>query len=116
MASGRLVWFDLSTTTGSTPQYLTDFGNTVVPGTTTHHLTLYRASSGALMFGAGTIQWGWGLDQEHERRQQQPARSAHAAGDDQHARDMHTLPTTLIERHGHADAVTDTQAPTVTNQ
>jgi Domain of unknown function (DUF4082)/Fibronectin type III domain/Bacterial Ig domain len=29
---------------------------------TTHHLTLYRASSAALVFGAGTVQWSWGLD------------------------------------------------------
>ena len=28
----------------------------------THHLTLYRAPSGALVFGAGTVQWAWGLD------------------------------------------------------
>ena len=32
------------------------------PQTTTHHLTLYRAPSGALVFGAGTVQWSWGLD------------------------------------------------------
>src|SRR6202012_95469 len=33
------------------------------PGDTeTHHLTLYRAGSGALVFGAGTVQWSWGLD------------------------------------------------------
>ena len=51
--SGRPGWSDLSTTTGPTPEYLQDFGNTVVPGTTTHHLTLYRAASGALVFGAG---------------------------------------------------------------
>ena len=37
------------------------------PGTATHHLTLYRAPSGALVFGAGTVQWSWGLDGEHDR-------------------------------------------------
>ena len=56
----------LSTTTGATPQYLQDYGNTVAPGTTSHHLTEYRASSGALVFGAGTIQWAWGLSQNHD--------------------------------------------------
>ena len=56
----------MSTTTGPTPEYLTDFGNTVVPGTTTHHLTEYRAPSGALVFSAGSIQWTWGLDAEHD--------------------------------------------------
>ena len=56
----------LSTTTGPTPQYLQDFGNSVLPGTTTHSTTLYRAPSGALVFSAGTVQWTWGLDQEHD--------------------------------------------------
>ena len=36
--------------------------------TATHHLTLYRAPSGALVFGAGTVQWAWGLDNDHDRR------------------------------------------------
>lgn len=31
----------------------------------THKLSLYRHSSGALVFGAGTIQWSWGLDGAH---------------------------------------------------
>jgi hypothetical protein len=31
----------------------------------THKLSLYRHSSGALVFGAGTCQWSWGLDGEH---------------------------------------------------
>lgn len=56
----------LSTTTGDVPQYLQDFGNTVVPGTTTHHLSLYKAPSGALVFSAGSVQWAWGLDQTHD--------------------------------------------------
>ena len=33
----------------------------------THHLSLYRAPSGALVFGAGTVQWSWGLDSVHDR-------------------------------------------------
>jgi hypothetical protein len=31
----------------------------------THKLSLYRYSSGALVFGAGTVQWAWGLDGAH---------------------------------------------------
>ena len=27
---------------------------------------LYRAPSGALVFGAGTVQWAWGLDENHD--------------------------------------------------
>jgi hypothetical protein len=33
----------------------------------THKLSLYRASSGALVFGSGTGQWSWGLDGTHDR-------------------------------------------------
>lgn len=32
-----------------------------------HHLTLYRHASGALVFGAGSVQWSWGLDGNHDR-------------------------------------------------
>ncbi|AXJ11223.1 DUF4082 domain-containing protein [Arthrobacter sp. PM3] len=56
----------LSTTTGPVDQYLQDFGTTVRPGTTTHHMTMYRAASGALVFSAGTVQWTWGLDEVHD--------------------------------------------------
>ena len=31
----------------------------------THKLSLYRHTSGALVFGAGTVQWSWGLDGSH---------------------------------------------------
>ena len=31
----------------------------------THKLSLYKHSSGAWVFGAGTIQWSWGLDEVH---------------------------------------------------
>ena len=30
-----------------------------------HHLSLYKHPSGALVFGTGTIQWAWGLDDNH---------------------------------------------------
>jgi hypothetical protein len=58
----------MSTTTVSTTgsDVLLDFGKTAGPGTATHHLTLYRHSSGALVFSAGTIQWSWGLDSNHD--------------------------------------------------
>ena len=57
----------LSQTTRSGVQKLQDFGSTYAPGTATHNLTQYRASSGALVFGAGTVQWSWGLDAAHDR-------------------------------------------------
>ncbi|GAB3493916.1 DUF4082 domain-containing protein [Amycolatopsis cihanbeyliensis] len=45
---------------------LQNHGDVYGPGTKTHALTLYRDQvSGALVFGAGTVQWAWGLDDEH---------------------------------------------------
>jgi methionine-rich copper-binding protein CopC len=58
--------FHLSTTTVSVPELLQDYGNTYTPGNATHSLTMYRAASGALVFGAGTVQWQWGLDANHD--------------------------------------------------
>jgi hypothetical protein len=37
-----------------------------------HHLSLYRHASGALVFGAGTVQWSWGLDGNHDRGSDPP--------------------------------------------
>ena len=53
---------DMSSTTVSNVEPFLDYGSTTGTGTQTHHLTLYRAPSGALVFGAGTVQWAWGLD------------------------------------------------------
>jgi Domain of unknown function (DUF4082)/Bacterial Ig domain/Cohesin domain len=41
--------------------------STSLRGGKTHHLTLYRHPGGALVFGAGTVQWSWGLDSNHDR-------------------------------------------------
>jgi hypothetical protein len=55
--------FRLSSTTVSGLETFDDYGiATVRPTTKTHNLTMYRAPSGALVFGAGTVQWAWGLD------------------------------------------------------
>ena len=36
-------------------------------GSATHHLVLYRHPiSKSLVFGAGTVQWSWGLDENHD--------------------------------------------------
>ncbi len=102
---------DLSTTVGPTPQYLLDYGNTVAPGTTTHHLTLYRAASGALVFGAGTVNWGWGLDSVHDGTQQ-PADPRMQQATVNLLADMGVQPQTLISGLVPASKSTDTQAPT----
>jgi hypothetical protein len=56
----------MSTTTLTTGGALQDYGSTYGTGTVTHYLTLYKHSSGARVFGAGTIQWPWGLDANHD--------------------------------------------------
>jgi len=58
---------DLSSTTLSVNTFLLDYGSTTGNGTATHNLTLYRDPvSGALVFGAGTVFWSWGLSAEHD--------------------------------------------------
>ncbi|WP_157441237.1 DUF4082 domain-containing protein [Actinoplanes awajinensis] len=105
----------LSTTIGETPQYLQDFGYQVAAGTTEHHMTLYRASSGALVFGAGTIQYAWALDTEHDsewaiepvdKRLQQATVNLLA--------DMDAQPATLMSGLSAAAKSTDTVGPTTT--
>jgi len=57
----------LSTATYTlTTDLLLDYGSTTGAGSATHHMTIYRAPSGALVFGAGTMQWSWGLDSNHD--------------------------------------------------
>jgi hypothetical protein len=63
----------LSTTTVQVNTYLLDYGMTDGPGVATHHLCLYRdRDSGALVFGAGTVFWAWGLDSQHDAEPQNP--------------------------------------------
>ena len=62
----------LSETTANNVAYLQDFGSIDDGGTATHNLTLYRAKSGALVFGAGTVEWSWGLDAHHDNIEGMP--------------------------------------------
>jgi hypothetical protein len=57
----------LSTTNRSVPAKLQNLGSAYAAGFATHTMTLYRHTSGALVFGAGTMQWSWGLDNSHDR-------------------------------------------------
>ena len=90
--------------------YLLDEGGVYGNGTATHHLTMYRAPSGALVFGAGTIQWSYGLDDYSpiapDVRMQQATINLLA--------DMGTQPTTLMPGLVTATQSTDTTAPAAT--
>jgi hypothetical protein len=59
--------FHLSTSTyNMTADLLLDYGATYGAGVATHHLMLYRAPSSALVFSAGTVNWSWGLNSNHD--------------------------------------------------
>jgi methionine-rich copper-binding protein CopC len=101
----------MSSTTETVAEYIQGFGDpTTKPGLATHSLTLYRAPSGALVFGAGTVQWSWGLDGEHDGspvpvdiRMQQATVNLFA--------DMGVQPNTLMAGVTAATASTDTTPP-----
>jgi WD40 repeat protein len=100
----------LSTTTVADAPVLQDYGSTYQSDTATHHLTLYRHDSGALVFGAGTIQWSWGLDSNHDlggdpadERMQQATVNLFA--------DMGVQPATMQSGLVSATASSDVQSP-----
>ncbi len=56
----------LSETTVPVTSYVLDYGQNLGSALATHRLTLYRAASGAIVFGAGTVFWSFGLDTDHD--------------------------------------------------
>lgn len=123
--------FRLSETTIDNVMYIQDHGSVYDSGTATHHLTLYRHESGALVFGAGTVQWGWGLDAHHDTDTGIPPERANEHGTrvgvDPHApdrniqqatinlfADMGIQPSTLQDDLVPASASTDSDPPNST--
>lgn len=105
--------FRLSTTTVEGVPLLQDYGWVYAPGTATHHIMMYRASSGALVFGAGTVQWSWGLDANHDRGATVPDIRMRQATVNLLA-DMNAQPYTLQPGLAAATMTTDNAAPTST--
>ena len=103
----------LSSTTVQVNTYLLDYGNTVGDGVSTHNLTLYRAPSGALVFGAGTVYWSWGLSDNHDL-QETPTDSRLQQAMVNLLADMGIQPGTLQSGMVAATASTDFTAPTST--
>ena len=102
----------MSSTTESVNERLTDNGSTYAPGTATHSLTLHRDED-ALVFGAGTVQWSWGLDGEHDRGGSTPSPAMRQATVNLFA-DMGVQAGSLQAGLTAATASTDTTAPTAT--
>ena len=104
----------MSSTTVNAPSVLQDYGSTYGSGTATHNLTLYRrANGGGLVFGAGTVQWSWGLDATHDRGGTAASTPMQQATVNLFA-DMGAQPATIASGLTAATASTDTTAPTAT--
>lgn len=103
----------LSTTSENISSYLQDYGSSYAAGTATHHLTMYRAASGALVFGAGSVQWAWGLDDNHALTTGTKDTAVQQATVNLFA-DMGAQPATLQPGLARAAASTDTTPPTST--
>ena len=97
-------------------------------GSATHHAVMYRHESGALVFGAGTLQWSWGLDAHHDTETGVPPERQNGSdtrvGVDPHGpdrvlqqatvnlfADMGVQPATLEEGLVAAEASGDDEAP-----
>ena len=107
--------FNLSSTTVDITdgKYLLDYGTLTGNATATHHLTMHRAASGALVFGAGTVQWAWGLDDHNDQGGSTPDARMQQATVNVLA-DLGAQPTTLMAGLVGASKSTDTVAPTAT--
>jgi N,N-dimethylformamidase beta subunit-like protein len=107
----------LSSTTEPNVEILQDYGSNYASGTATHHLTLYRDTNGAgpdaLILGAGTVQWSWGLDDTHVGASAPPSPVMQQATTNLFA-DMGVQPATLQAGLQPASPSTDTIAPSAT--
>ncbi|OWV89904.1 Mo-co oxidoreductase dimerization domain protein [Rhizobium sp. R635] len=102
---------NLSLSSISVDTYLRDYGTTVGSAVATHSLTMYRAASGALVFGAGTVFWSWGLSDNHQGPTTSTDRNVQQAMVNMFA-DMGIQPTTLDASLILATQSTDTLKPT----
>ncbi|NKL36429.1 DUF4082 domain-containing protein [Rhizobium leguminosarum bv. viciae] len=102
---------NLSLSSISVDTYLRDYGTTVGSAIATHSLTMYRAESGALVFGAGTVFWSWGLSDNHQGPATSTDRNVQQAMVNMFA-DMGIQPTTLDASLILATQSSDTLKPT----
>ncbi|MFN7920007.1 MAG: DUF6605 domain-containing protein [Bryobacteraceae bacterium] len=59
-------WMKLSLTAVASSPLEFNYGAATLAGSSTHSFTLYRHSSRALVFGAGSVQYSWGLNDTHD--------------------------------------------------
>jgi methionine-rich copper-binding protein CopC len=77
-------------------------------------LTLYCAASGALVFDAGTVQWAWGLESDHDGDSNNPPDPAMQQATVNLLADMGVQPATLESDLTAATQSTDHTPPTST--
>ena len=104
----------LSSTTAFAPMLLQDEGGSYTAGTCVHNMTMYRADSGALVFGSGTVQWAYGLDEGHVDDPGTPTDPVIQQATVNLLADMGVQPSTLQAGLVAAAASTDTLAPQTT--
>ncbi|WP_447008702.1 DUF4082 domain-containing protein [Saccharothrix sp. DSM 118769] len=93
---------------------LKNWGDVYGSGTETHAITYYRHPSGSLVFGAGTVQWAWGVDNEHAFLTNTPTADVRMQqATINFLADMGVQATTLMAGLVQSGGITDTQAPTV---
>ncbi len=102
---------NLSLSSVSVSSYLRDYGTTIGDAVVEHSLTMYRAESGALVFGAGTVFWSWGLNDQHQGPSTPTDPNVQQAMVNMFA-DMGIQPTTLDASLILATQSTDTTKPT----
>ncbi len=110
--------FRLSTSTHTlASDLLLDQGATYGAGIATHSMTMYRAPSGALVFSAGSIDWSWTLNKNHDNpftfSTPDPDPVAQQATVNLFA-DMGVQPATLQSNLSLATASTDITSPITT--
>jgi len=108
---------DMSQTCENVTQLLLDPQEDIGPGPNgpaCNSLTLYRAASGALVFDAGTVQWAWGLNSNHDGDSNNPPDPAMQQATVNLLADMGAQPGSLESDLVAATAPDDTAPPTST--
>ncbi|MDP9811426.1 hypothetical protein J2W42_004290 [Rhizobium tibeticum] len=104
---------NLSLSSVAVNTYLRDYGTSIGDAVVNHSLTMYRAESGALVFGAGTVFWSWGLNDQHQGTSTPTDPNVQQAMVNMFA-DMGIQPTTLDASLILATQSTDSVKPTST--
>src|SRR5215472_14086122 len=105
---------DMSQTCQKVDEKLYTVTEELVSDNACNSLTLYRASSGALVFDAGTVQWSWGLESGHDGDSNNPPDPAMQQATVNLLADMNIQPATLESDLSPATASADHTPPTST--